>query len=261
MKVNHDIHVHTRLSSCCHDERMTAQAVLDHAVSHGYYTICITDHCWDLAAPGASDWYAPQTVEHVFSDGPLPKADGVRVCMGVETEYCGGAKLGLSRAAFDKFDFVVIPPNHFHMENFVRPAGINTPEAIAELLLTRLEQLQQLDLPWRKIGIAHISCGLLNRGGTVTEVFRLMPGERLEKIFRVFARRGTGIELNAGCFPSKAPEDFAEIMRPYHIAREAGCKFYFSSDAHAVESLEIDALLAPVIADLGLTEDMLYRIP
>lgn len=261
MKVNHDIHVHTRLSSCCHDEKMTAQAILDHAIAHDYDTICITDHCWDLAAPGASDWYAPQTVEHVFSEGPLPKNDSVRVCMGVETEYCGGAKLGLSRAAFDRFDFVVIPPNHFHMENFVRPAQINTPEAIAELLMTRLEELQALDLPWRKIGIAHLSCGLLNRGGTVTEVFRLMPSERLKKIFRTFAERGTGIELNAGSFPDKAPEDFSEIMRPYHIAREEGCKFYFCSDAHAVKNLNIDALLAPVISDLQLTGDLMYRIP
>ena len=261
MKVNHDIHVHTRLSDCCHDERMTAEAILSHAVLHGYDTICITDHCWDAAAPGASGWYAPQTVEHVFSAGDLPKSDSVRVCMGCETEYCGGTKLGLTREAFDKFDFVVIPPNHFHMENFVRPAEINTPAAIAELLLTRLEELQQLDLPWRKIGIAHLSCGLLNKSGTVTEVFRLMPSERLEKIFRVFAERGTGIELNAASFPDKAGEDFAELMRPYHIAREAGCKFYFSSDAHAVENLEIDALLAPVIADLQLTDDRIYRIP
>ena len=261
MKVNHDIHLHTRLSDCCHDERMTAEAVLAHAVQKGYDTICITDHCWDSAVPGASGWYAPQTVGHVFSAGPLPESKDVRVCMGCETEYCGGKKLGLSRAAFDRFDFVVIPPNHFHMKDFVRPSEISTPEAIAELVMTRLEELQSLDLPWRKIGIAHLSCGLMNVGGTVTEVFRLMPAERLEKIFRTFARRGTGIELNAGCFPDKAPEDFAEIMRPYHIAQEAGCRFYFSSDAHKLESLEIDAKLAPVIADLQLTKEQLYIIP
>lgn len=240
---------------------MTPERILEHAVAHGYDTICITDHCWDSAAPGASGWYAPQSVEHVFSAGALPESKDVRVLMGCETEYCGGSKLGLSREAFDRFDFVVIPPNHFHMENFVRPAEINTPEAIAELVLTRLEELQALDLPWRKIGIAHLSCGLMNRGGTVTEVFRLMPAERLEKIFRTFAERGTGIELNAGCFPSEAPEDFAEIMRPFHIARDAGCKFYFASDAHRVESLDTDALLAPVIDDLQLTDNQIYRIP
>lgn len=261
MKVNHDIHVHTRLSSCCGDERMTAAAVLDHAQRNGYDTICITDHCWDSAVPGSSSWYAPQSVEHVFSAGALPESKDVRVCMGCETEYCGGSKLGLSRAAFDRFDFVVIPPNHFHMENFVRPAEINTPEAIAELFMTRLEQLQTLDLPWSKIGIAHFSCGLLNKNGTVSEVFRLLSSERLENIFRIFAERGTGIELNAASFPLKAPEDFSEIMRPYHIAREAGCRFYFCSDAHAVENLEIDALLAPVIADLRLTDSQIYRIP
>jgi len=261
LKVNHDIHLHTYLSDCCHDENMTAAAVLDHAVKHDYDTICYTDHCWDSTVPGASSWYAPQSVDHVFSKHPLPESKDVRICMGVETEYCGGKKLGLSRAAFDKFDFVVIPPNHYHMKNFVRPEHINTPEAIAELLMTRLEELQQLDLPWNKIGIAHLSCGLMNTAGTVSEVFRLLPVERMEKIFRVFAQRGTGIELNAGCFPDKAPEDFAEIMRPYHIAREAGCKFYFCSDAHAVKSLDIDAKLAPVIADLQLTDELIYRIP
>lgn len=261
MKVNHDIHLHTFLSDCCHDERMTHAAVLEYALQKGYDTICYTDHCWDSAVPGASGWYAPQSVEHVFSKHPLPESKDMRICFGVETEYCGGKKLGLSRAAFDKFDFVVIPPNHFHMENFVRPAEINTPEAIAELLMTRLEELQALDLPWNKIGIAHLSCGLLNRGGTVSEVFRLMPSERLEKIFRIFAERGTGIELNAGSFPHKAPEDFSEIMRPYHIAREAGCKFFFASDAHAVESLAIDEKLAPVIADLQLQTEQLYVIP
>lgn len=261
MKVTHDIHLHTRLSACCGDERMTAAAVLEHAVQKGYDTICYTDHCWDSAVPGASGWYAPQSVEHVFSNHPLPEAKEVRVCMGVETEYCGGKKLGLSRAAFDRFDFVVIPPNHFHMENFVRPAEVNTPEAIAELLMTRLEQLQALNLPWKKIGIAHLSCGLMNRGGTVSEVFHLMPAERLEKIFRTFAENGTGIELNAESFPSKADEDFSEIMRPYHIAQEAGCKFYFASDAHSVDHLEIDGLLSPVIADLQLTDAELYRIP
>ena len=261
MKVSHDIHLHTFLSDCCHDERMTTAAVLEHALNKGYDTLCYTDHCWDSTVPGASNWYAPQSIEHAFSNHPLPESKDIRICMGVETEYCGGKKLGLSRASFDKFDFVVIPPNHFHMENFVRPAEINTPEAIAELLMTRLEELQALDLPWNKIGIAHLSADLMNARGTVSEVFRLLPADRLNKIFRTFAERGTGIELNAESFPTKAPEDFSEIMRPYHIAREAGCKFYFASDAHSVERLEIDSMLAPAIADLQLTKEQLYVIP
>ncbi|MBQ9951762.1 MAG: PHP domain-containing protein [Clostridia bacterium] len=259
MKVSHDIHVHTRLSSCCGDERMTAQRIVDFAEKKGYDTVCITDHCWDSAAPGASDWYAPQNVEHVFSAGPLPSSDSVRVLMGCETEYCGGRVLGLSRAAFDKFDFVVIPPNHFHMENFVRPAHITSPKDRAELLMTRLEELQQLDLPWRKIGIAHLSCPLICRNESVSAVFHEMPDERLHRIFRVFAQRGTGIELNSGSFP--ASEDFAEIMRPYLIARDEGCKFYFSSDAHSVAGLEIDANLAPAIEALQLQPEQLYVIP
>lgn len=259
MKVNHDIHLHSFLSSCCSDERMTPNTILEHAVRKGYDTVCITDHCWDSAVPGASDWYAPQSVEHILGGPALPESKDVRMLRGCETEYCGGKKLGLSRAGFDRMAFVAIPINHFHMKNFVCSEEIVSPRDIALLQMERLEQLLALDLPWQKIGIAHFTCPLARRGENLTEVIREMPDDRLLRIFRLFAQRGTGIELNATCFP--AAEDFDEMLRPYRIALDAGCKVYYSSDAHRVENLEIDALLAPVIRALRLTPQQLYRIP
>ena len=48
------------------------------------------------------------------------------------------------------------------------------------------------------------------------------------------ASLGVGIELNENL---KAGEE-SIVLRPYHIAKECGCKFYLGSDAHTVGGLE-----------------------
>ena len=80
--VGHDLHCHTNLSSCCKDERMTAENILANAAASGYDTVCFTNHLWDAAVEGASAWYAPQHIDHVRRLLPLPTAAGVRVCFG-----------------------------------------------------------------------------------------------------------------------------------------------------------------------------------
>lgn len=41
---DHDLHCHTILSACCHDERQTPANMLAVAEAHGYSTLCLTDH-------------------------------------------------------------------------------------------------------------------------------------------------------------------------------------------------------------------------
>ena len=64
-QVNHDLHCHSTLSSCCGDEKQTIQAIYNRAVRQGLETQCITDHLWDNAVPEPSNWYAPQDIDHV----------------------------------------------------------------------------------------------------------------------------------------------------------------------------------------------------
>lgn len=259
--INHDLHQHSFLSSCSSDPNMTPQALLSNAIDNGYDTICITDHLWDSSVPGAMEWYKSQDIEHIQQALPLPSAKGVRFCFGCETEYCGGDKLGLSRRSFDLFDFVIIPVNHFHMIDFVRPSSYNTASLLAELMLSRLEELQGLNLPWEKIGIAHFTTSLVFSEGKYEEVFEYMPEERLLDIFRFFAKNGTGIELNAASFKEGRECDFDTLLRPYLLAKQAGCKFYFASDAHGVDHLPIKDELEPIVKLLGLKKEDIYEIP
>lgn len=241
--INHDLHCHTLLSECSSDPEMTAECILRHAEKEGYTVQCITNHLWDSAVPGASSWYSPQDIPHLKKALPLPQSGSVRLLFGCETEYVGGSGLAIAPEHYDEFQFIVIPTNHFHMIGFTRPREVDTEEKMAELFTTRLEELSALNLPWKKVGIAHLTCGLTFREGDIMKVFRLMDEERLKVVFGRFAQNGAGIELNAA---SIANTDWRghidDELRLYRIARDMGCRFYCGSDAHHPAELGLDIL-------------------
>ncbi len=257
----HDLHCHSHLSSCAKDERMTADNIFQHAKDKGYTTQCITDHLWDKKVPGASKWYEPQDILHVQKSLPFSDFSPVRTLFGCETEYIGHGVLGLHRAHFDLFDFVVIPVNHTHMKGFVRPDDVNSEEKMAHLMVERLEELTKMDLPFEKVGIAHLTGTLMYKEGDVKKIFRLMDETRLMKVFDFFAKKGAGIELNASSFPDFELDKDA-WLRLYRMAKKAGCTFYAASDAHSIEALDdIQKYLPAVVSNLGLTDKEQYLVP
>ena len=126
MLIDHDVHVHTTLSACCHDPEATPANILARAHGTELRTIGFADHLWDAVCPGASAWYAPQHVEHVqrLRQQIRTNVNGVRTLFGCESEYCGDGKVGLSRGAAAAFDFVLLPMSHLHMKDFVVPADV-----------------------------------------------------------------------------------------------------------------------------------------
>lgn len=255
-----DFHCHSHLSACCMDDTMTPQTLLSHAQAHQYRALCLTDHLWDASIPGSSSWYAPQDIDHVLSSRPLPQGS-VPFYFGCETELPASGVPALARDHFDLFDFVVIPPNHMHMHGLVRPQGIDTPEKMARLLEDRLENLLMRDLPFEKIGIAHLSGDIINDTLTGADIFRAMDETRMARIFSGYAKAGAGIELNAYAFNNWDTRS-ADFLRIYAIAKDVGCKFYLCSDAHCTVALDAVVDFLPKVVDaLGLTEENRYSIP
>ena len=266
--INHDLHCHSTLSACCSDKKQTIQAIYERAQRQGLETQCITDHLWDRVVAGASKWYEPQDIDHVKQGRALIQEvirlqpGSPRMVFGCETEYCGSGKLGIAKEHFDEFDFVIIPPNHFHMIDFTRDKAINTEEAVAELFTQRLEELADMDLPWQKIGIAHLNGRLTFKEGDYAKVFNIMDEARLRAVFAKMAARGAGIEINTSCFPDGWREREKEQLRLFQIARDEGCLFYIGSDAHSNKSMETMLERARLVVDLlELTEEQRYRIP
>lgn len=249
---DNDLHIHSQLSRCSSDPEQTTDAILKYALENNLKKICLTDHYWDENVPGPSNWYSTQDYEHISKALPLPQADGVRFLFGCETELRADLTLGISPEMYDKFSFIIIPTTHLHMDGFTC-RGDEDAEERAKLWVSRFNAVLDMDLPFHKVGIAHLTCSLIYREHYL-EVLGLLTEKDYAPLFRKAAERGIGIELNFSA-SNLTDENRDTVLLPYRVAKEEGCKFYFGSDAHHVAELEKEKQNAETIIDLlGLEE-------
>ncbi len=246
---DHDLHLHSGLSLCSGDAEQTPQRMLQYAEAEGLKTLCLTDHFWDENVPRIIPFgfYDVQNYDYISKALPLPEKEGIRFLFGAETDLDMNCTLGLSRECFDRFDFVIIPTTHLHMDGFTCRGNESTEER-AKLWVSRLDAVLDMDIPFRKVGIAHLTCELMNRGHAA-ETLDLIPDSEFHRVFARCADKGCGIELNFNSL--KLPEEKKHsILRCYRIAKEEGCKFYFGSDAHHPGGLNVEKANAENIIDL-----------
>lgn len=237
---DNDLHIHSGISTCSADENQTPERILAYAKQNDLKTVCLTDHFWDETVEGASCWYEPQNYAWICQAKPLPQAEGIRFLFGCEIDMDKHMTLGLAREHFDRFDFVVIPTTHLHMTGFtLTKEDGETTQGRADLWVKRLDALLNMDLPFEKIGIAHLACPLIDNRSreSYLSVLEQIPSAEIERLFTKAAQLGAGIELNCG--DMKFSDEEAEIvLRPFRIAKQCGCKFYFGSDAHHPQELD-----------------------
>ena len=256
--VDHDYHIHSFISKCCVDERQTAGAILDYAKNNNFKKICITDHMWDSAVPGVSNWYTGQDFDHIAKILPLPQDENVKFYFGAETEIDKYFNLGATKEVIDKLDFLVVPTTHMHMKGFTVPRDCTNHDVRAQIWCDRFSAFLNMDLPWHKIGLAHITCNLIsydNSGANTADILKRVNDDYYHYLFNKCARLGLGIELNFYSF-SYSDEDLKAILYPYQVAKEEGCKFYLGSDAHCIEQLsEAKKNFEHIVDLLDLKED------
>ena len=258
--IDNDLHIHSRISLCSGDEGQTGEAILDYAVKNGLKTVCLTDHFWDESVPSLPEsWYHGQGLAHISAALPLPKAEGVRFLFGCETELDRNLTLGVAPEHYSLFDFIVIPTTHLHMRGFTATeAELATAESRADAWVRRLDAVLSMDLPFHKVGIAHLTCTLIAREhADYLATLEALPEREMRRLFQKAASLGVGIELNERF----SDEDAPLVLRPYRIAKACGCKFYLGSDAHTRKALEsAPAQHARIIDALALTEEDKFRL-
>ena len=237
--VDHDLHIHSRVSPCAGPEGDTQlpENILKYAEKNKFHAICLTDHYWDETVSGAEHtWYVELHTQRLRSVLPLPQSDKVRFLFGCEIEMNMNNVLGLAPEHYDNFDFVVIPTNHLHQSGVTCRGDEDVAER-AGLWCSRLDHVLEQNLPFHKIGIAHLTDTGIMGGKGYLEALQLISDEAYIRLFRKAANRGVGIELNFNWL--NTPDDEMEIhLRPYRIAKAEGCKFYLGSDAHAMFQFE-----------------------
>lgn len=261
-RIDHDYHIHTKLSSCSKDEEQTVGRIVEYARKYRLERVCITDHFWDEGVLGASPWYRAQNLAHISKSKPFPDTRVTKILFGCEGEMRRDKVVGIGDETYSKFDFVIIPTTHLHMDGFTIDAlDIGSTKRRAELWCERLEALFDMALPFRKIGIAHLACPLLARDREAyLEVLRQIPSERMADIFEKAARLGVGIEINKSDMSYSDPEE-STVLRIFRIARSVGCKFYLGSDAHHPSALdEAGEVFERAIRRLDLLESDKFHI-
>lgn len=259
--VDHDLHIHSFLSKCSNDPAQSSDRILDYARQNCLRTVCLTNHFWDEKIPGASDWYRSQGLAHIQRALPLPKKEGIRFLFGCETDMDRHMTLGISPQTMEQMDFIVIPTTHLHMMGFTLLPEDDTLERRAELYVERLSRLLDYDLPFEKIGIAHLTSHLLAPGeGNYLRVLSMISDSTLRELFTRVCKSGAGVELNFNSFAHEG-EQLEQELRIYRIAAACNCRFYLGSDAHhptqlarAVQNFE------HIVTLLGLTEEQKFRI-
>ena len=254
--VDHDYHIHSRLSSCSKDENHTPESILQYAKRHGLKKICLTDHFWDETVPGASAWYQKQDYAHICQALPLPTDPDVEFVFGCEIDMDKFLTLGLAPEHFDRFGFVIIPTTHLHMKNFTIDADATLAQR-ADAYVKRLERVLDMELPFHKIGIAHPTCPLMARDQWEDHLTVLdsIHDDTFTRLFTKAAQRGVGIELNF-LVHDYTQQELPRVLRPYRIAKKCGCKFYLGSDTHRVDEQERGfANLHAMVDALALEEE------
>lgn len=262
-KIDHDYHIHSYLSMCSKDPAQNPERILEYARACGLSSICLTDHYWDGAVPGASDFYRPQDFEHITKSRPLPSAEGIEFLFGCECDIDKHLTIGIPKERYDDFDFIIIPTTHLHMTGFTISAeDAESHERRAELWVKRLDALFSSDLPFRKVGIAHLACRLIDKRSRedYLKTLSLIPDSEMERLFAKAASLGCGIELNQSDMSFDECEADA-VLRMFRIAKRCGCKFYLGSDAHHPKNFDKTVeIFDRAITLLGLTEDDKFHI-
>ena len=232
-RIDHDMHMHSKLSICSTDPNQVPNELLRFAEEQGLSTICLTDHHWDEAVPTSYPkpdyWYSLQNWAKVSSWGKLPQGKNTRFLFGCEIDMDKAGALGLAPEHYDRFDFIIVPVNHLHLTGFTCEGGEDSPTR-ARLWCTRLERTLDAALPFHKVGLAHLT--------GATDVFAYISDEELTRLFTKAAERGCGVELNCNWLDC-SDEVFASIhLRVLGIAKACGCRFYLGSDAHSLDRFE-----------------------
>ncbi len=267
--VDHDLHIHSYLSVCARDPEMTPAAILNYGVENGYKYVCVTDHFWDSTVKCTSDDWHNGWAQSDYKDNstilPLPQSDSCKFLFGCEADMNMFDDIGITRETCTKFDFVVLATTHLHMKCFTADPNLATVKDYRDAYVRRIFKVLDADLPHGKIGIAHLESPLACKP-FVEEFYSTMPDSVYREIFEGIKSRGCGVELNFDNFTIDNYHGDADkieryVYRPYRIAKDVGCKFYFGSDAHHPRFAGLKANFEKQVDIFGLTEDDKFHVP
>lgn len=257
--VTHDIHTHTHLSLCCHEEGI-ADTYIDYAEKRGLKILGFSDHMWDSAVEyPLTDFYKIQNYNHIanIKNEITRRSDKVKILIGAETEFCMAKTLGISEACAEQLDFLLVPHSHTHMLDFVMPKEFDNDIAKhSDYLVRSFMALCRHPMKKYITAIAHPFLPVCKDKEYRERIVDAISDEIYKECFDAARDAGIGIEINASLFANAGYEEIAAsgYMRMFSAAKNCGCKFSLGSDAHGVNGLSAIDKAGYIMHITGITD-------
>jgi len=230
--IPHDLHVHTHLSACCGDrERQRPASILKLAEEMGVGTIGFADHIWVNPSVEPSEWYRPQDGSQTarLREELLSVSTTVRALVGCEAEMAGPGRIGMTPEYARTLDFVLLSCSHLHMKGFVEQPASDDPADVGRHLVRLFRAGVTSGIP---TSIAHpfLPLGHIER---LDAIVSSISDEEFLEVFGLAAERNVALEVTVGFLVSPGGRFSQETpVRFLSLAKKAGCRFTFGSDAH-----------------------------
>ena len=259
--VNHDLHVHTYLSSCCVDkENQTPKKILALAEEIGLDAIGFLDHIWTNTQLEPSDWYRSQDEQQItrLRHDLMSVSSSVRVLIGCEADTVAPGKFSITQEFAESLDYVGLSCSHFHMNRFVQQPKDDSPRSLGKHLMTFFVSAA-------RSGLATVIVHPFKPFGYLDQydsAIAALSDTELFDAFSVTAELDIAIEITTSFLPPIKEKDGSaasmwSIETPFRIlslAKAAGCKFCFGSDAHSLGAMKQLLKLEVFIRHLNLSE-------
>jgi histidinol phosphatase-like PHP family hydrolase len=255
------MHIHTDISSCCRSPKQTLENVVKNCLANGIKKIGLADHVWNSDTAPPSKWYKPMD-----GSGNLRLHETVHsrkwdleILVGCEADTQAPGVFGITWKLKEKLDYVVLSASHFHMKEFVAQPTDTSPRGIAEHMLEFFISTVSSGLP---DAIVHPLFPFGYDSSYEAAIASLSDAE-LTDAFGIAAENNVGIEINPCSLPNPARGRIFELetpLRVFSLARTAGCKFTFGSDAHAPEEFKNLQRLQFFADELNLTKEDLHPV-
>ncbi|MDE0638771.1 MAG: PHP domain-containing protein [Candidatus Poribacteria bacterium] len=246
-----DYHIHTQLSGCA-ENGFSIEKIIELQQERGTEAIGITDH----------DYSYQSKVKRIQAAREAIKAadPSIEVHFGVESQMLEYQVTSINIRLASYFDYVLMAPNHYHLRGVAQPRSFRDPRRVALHEIYMFEAAIACPITDAVVHPFLLSPDVFQFSAEelaafAQEMMRNIEQKRLIYQLDLASQRGLGIEIS----PKMVRYNQRHLIAFYQLCLERDVKLLIGSDAHNLKQLEELSLLAPIIEELGITEEHLWH--
>jgi histidinol phosphatase-like PHP family hydrolase len=220
---------------------MRLGAIIDVCARRGIKRLGITDHISASTDPGILD-----TARREIAS--LKRT--IDVYLGCEADILAVGRHVVTDEMRSSLDFISVAANHFHTVDSVAQPADESLRTVGRHFVDMFDYACSLDF------VDTIVHPMVVMAGTFDPTcLDLLKDEEIIPALQKARDNGIAMEISPRAL---ARDQILFRLRFYSLCRQAGLKFSIGSDAHSLEMVGQVRILAPIIKELGITDEDIW---